>query len=389
MEKHTEQYDKKKVRLISLTSFLYGFSLSLSIYILALYYKDVVGENRVGVFFLIEYIAFLFLLLNLHKLIRKISKSFTTIFLMLSRVALATGLFLFWDQPTLTGSFVLMLYIVAGNLAAVSLDVMLESFSLDRMSGRIRGLYLAIINAGFILGPYYSMKVYEDYGYGAVFKAMLAADLLIFFVSYLGLRGVNKTIPHCGTTLNILRSVLARKDILRIYYISFVLDFFYAGMVMYTLLYMRDVGFSGHEISQIFTIMLLPFVILQYPIGYIADKSNEKKLIMISLIIISYSTATIYFLDQKSYILWALVLFFTRVGAAMLEILRDSYFYKRIDGDDVGIIDFFRTTRSFGHIIFSICALILLSFFSIKSVFVLLALAAFSGVYVATKLDTP
>ena len=386
MEQHIEKYDKKKVRLISLTSFLYGFSLSLSIYILSLYYKEVVGEEKVGVFFLIEYIILLVLLLNLHHLIKKTSKSFATIFMMFARAILALGLYFFWTTPNVVGSFVLMSYIIFGSLASVSLDIMLESFSTDNMSGRIRGLYLTVVNAGFILGPYYSMKIYSEHGFSAVFKAMFLVDLLIFFISYLGLRGVNHSHLRTNTILDVLKSVLAKKDIMRIYFISFVLDFFYATMIIYSLIYMRDIGFSGDEISKIFTIMLLPFVLLQYPIGVLADKMNEKKMILLSLIIISYSTATIFFLDFKSFVLWTIILFATRVGAAMLEILRDSYFYKRIDGDDVGLIDFFRTTRSIGYIIFSVISLILLIFFPTKSVFLLLSLVAFLGTYAATRL---
>ena len=46
----------------------------------------------------------------------------------------------------------------------------------------------------------------------------------------------------------------------------------YAWMVIYTPLHMLDLGFTWEEIGQIFTIMLIPFVLVEYPAGWLADK---------------------------------------------------------------------------------------------------------------------
>ena len=172
-----------------------------------------------------------------------------------------------------------------------------------------------------------------------------------------------------------------RKNIRRIYYVSFALEFFYALMVIYTPLYLMGLGFGWDKIGIIFTFMLVPFVLFQFPVGYLADKEmGEKEMIILSLFIISLSVLAVYFIDSYSVLVWSAALFMTRVGAACLEILRDSYFYKRIDRDDIDLIDFFRTTRPAAYIIGAVFTTFILFIFPLKAVFLLVAAVVFSAI---------
>jgi hypothetical protein len=76
----------------------------------------------------------------------------------------------------------------------------------------------------------------------------------------------------------------------------------------------------------------------------------------------------------------------TRVGAAMIETLRDSYFYKKIDGDDMDIISFFRTSKSSGYISAAAFSAIILAIFSVKIMFVFLAFVILLALYPAFNL---
>ena len=80
------------------------------------------------------------------------------------------------------------------------------------------------------------------------------------------------------------------------------------------------------------------------------------------IIIMGISAGSIFFIETNSVLVWGAVLFMTRVGAAMVEILRDSYFYKQVDGKDVDLIDFFRTAASAGYIFATLLSAILLIF---------------------------
>ena len=187
--------------------------------------------------------------------------------------------------------------------------------------------------------------------------------------------------------MDIFRKVRVKADIMRIYYISFVLEFFYALMVIYTPIYLRDLGYSWENIGWIFTAMLIPFVVLQYPMGILADKkTGEKEFLIVALFIMACSTFAIYFIGTGTAAVWAAILFATRIGAALIEILRDSYFFKKIDATDVDVINFFRTSLPIANIVAAALSSLILIFAPIKFTFLLTGLIVLSAIYPALKL---
>ena len=159
-------------------------------------------------------------------------------------------------------------------------------------------------------------------------------------------------------------------------------------MIVYMPLHLLDLGIAWEQIGVLFTIMLIPFVLIEYPLGILADKrKSEKELLIVSLIIAVLSTASLILITTPDFTALAILLFMTRVGIAGVEVLRDSYFYKQVDADDTDVIAFFRTTRSLANVIGTIGLLFLFLFFPLivflyLAVFVLLiglGLAFFLG----------
>ena len=64
-------------------------------------------------------------------------------------------------------------------------------------------------------------------------------------------------------------------------------------MVIYTPIYLHEhIGLPWSDIGIIFTIMLLPFVLFEFPAGKLADgKWGEKEPPIIGIILIAVSTA--------------------------------------------------------------------------------------------------
>ena len=77
----------------------------------------------------------------------------------------------------------------------------------------------------------------------------------------------------------------------------------------------------------------------------------------------------------------------TRVGAAGIEILRDAYFYKPIDGNDMDIIAFFRTTRPLANMTAAILSAGILLFLPLSSVFFVVAVMLFFSLWSAYLLS--
>lgn len=382
---HNEKLEIKKVKLISFISFLMGFSQAVLAYLMSSYFKQASGTENVGVFYFIAYAIILFAFLNFHKPIKKWGRSAVFYFSLLAKIIIIAVLAVISPSPL--GMVFLMLYIIFGNLAWVSLDVILESFSTDRMSGRIRGLNLTILNSGFLLGPFLSVKIFENFNFQGIFIFLLIFYSFMFIISLVGLRNVSDKFNQRLTVKDIVSKVFKRKNVMRIYYISFVLEFFYSLMVIYTPIYLRNLGMSWNDIGIAFTVMLIPFVLIQYPVGLWADKkTGEKEFLIFALFLLGVSTLIVYFIESSDVVIWALILFLTRVGAALIEILRDSYFYKRIGSQDVDVIDFFRASRSIGYILSAVLSALLLLIFPVKTIFLLVSLVAFSGLLPACRL---
>jgi len=385
VKKHKEKLDENKIKLMTFITFLLGFAQAILIYVMSSYFKLAIGTENVGIFYAVSYIIFLVILLNLHKVVRVLGKANVFYFSLFAKLIVIFGLILL--EPSKAGMILMILYIILGHIEWVVLDLIIEGVSTDQMSGRIRGVHLTILNAGFLFGPFVSTYILDNMGYHGVFIFSLILNIFVFIFGLIGLRNVNDKFEQKLKVADILKKVFARKNIMRIYYISFVLEFFYALMVIYTPIYLIDLGFSWGDIGKIFSVMLIPFVIFQYPAGLWTDKKiGEKELLFFSLLAMGVSTMLIYFMGTGSVVKWALILFTTRIGASLIEIIRDSYFYKRIDCRDVDVVDFFRTSMPVAYIFATVLSSFVFLFLPVKFVFVLTGLIVFSALWPAYHL---
>ena len=379
---HKENFNKQKVRLVSFLSFLLGFLDAFLIYILSSYFALATGSDNVGIFYFVAYSGFLFLLFYLQPLIRLIGKA-RALYLVLG-IAILSGVFLARMPITWFSIGVVLIFIIAKQSIWVVLDIFLESFSKDKISGRIRGFYLTVMNAGLLLAPFLSTLTLERFHYQGVFFVLILGYITVFLIALIGFRNDNAVFQGKIRLRQTFITMMRKKNLFHIYHISFAMNFFYAMMIIYTPLYLRSLDFSWSEIGIIFTIMLLPFVFLQYPLGVLADKRlGEKELLIGSIIVTAVITFALGFLGKQTLFVWAAALFMTRVGIAGIEVLRDSYFYKQIDGDHMDIIAFFRTATPAANIVGALFSAILLLFFPLKSIFILASLALFLSLFSA------
>lgn len=377
-QKHDEKANPSKIKLISIVSLLFGFTDALLVYVLSAYFREVSGTENVSFLYLIAFCIVLAALFHLHGVIRKVGKSML-LFLLLITAIVANATLILMDPSWFTIA-VLLVHLVVSNLVWVSLDIILESFSEDGKSGRIRGLYLTIVNAGWLLAPLLSVTLLARSGFSGIFFVGLVMYSIILVIALLGLRRVNHRFKEMITPRQILRKVRLRKDVLRIYAVALAVEFFYAVMVVYMSLYLLNLGFGWREIGMIFSVMLIPFVVIQYPLGVLADKRfGEKEMLIFFLALMVISTAWLPFIVSEKVWFWAAALFVTRIGAAGVDILRDSYFYKRIGPSDVDIIAFFRTARPVANILAAVVVGVSLLFFPLASVFFIAAFVLFLG----------
>jgi MFS family permease len=369
---HDERAEPPKLKLLSGISFLFGFTDAVLVYVLSSYFKEVTGTDNVSFVYLIAFSVVLISLFFLHDFIRKLGKSMLLFLLLFGSILTNAALILF--EPSWFTVLTLMIHLVISNLIWVNIDVILETFSEDAKSGRIRGLHLTIVNTGWLLAPILSTRILLHFGFSGIFLVGLMMYSVIFVVALLGLRHVNHRFKERITPLEIFRKIRQKKDILHIYAIALAIEFFYAVMIVYTPLYLLKIGFGWDDIGIMFTMMLIPFVLIQYPLGVLADKRlGEKEMLIGFLALMVVSTIWLPFIVTGGLWVWAFALFMTRVGAAGVDILRDSYFYKRVGPSDVDIIAFFRTARPAANIFAAFIIGVTLLFLPLPAVFFIAA----------------
>lgn len=163
--------------------------------------------------------------------------------------------------------------------------------------------------------------------------------------------------------LKTFKHIARNSKLHKIYTIFFILKFFFAWMIIYTPIYLHEeIGFGWDQIGTIFSIMLLPFVILTFPIGKLSDKIGEKKMLILGFVICSLFTLMIPFIGIKAVWIFALILFMTRVGAALIEAMSEIYFFRIVSEADADVIAFFKNTYPLSFVVAPLVATILLLF---------------------------
>ena len=386
MEKHREHLDRSKVRYINFISLIFGFTDAFFAYVLSTYFSRLIGSDNVGGFYLVTFGIIFVSLWKMHWLLRKLGGSVRAFFLFILLAIMLSAAVSRLPVEWFSAALVILL-LISTNIAWVALDVILESYSEDGVTGSVRGLYLAVMNTGILLAPFLSTQVLGTYDFSGIFFGMTFGYSVLLIAAILLLRNGRELDSARMDAGDAWRKMLRKKNLLRIYGVSFALEFFYVIMIIYTPIYLRSIGISWEVIGILFTVMLLPFVILQYPLGIIADKClGEKELLIAGLGITAVSAFMIGIFPQASLLFFGVILFLSRVGAADIEVLRDSYFYKQIDGGDDDLISFFRTARPAANIVAAIVTIPFLATFPLQTVFFLVSLVSIAAIYVMIPL---
>lgn len=261
------------------------------------------------------------------------------------------------------------------------LDIFLEDLSSDDHTGEIRGSYLTTMNLGIVLAPMLIATLLVTNDFSLVYKASLAFILPMFIIGFFLAKRVEKRPHHQPHNLPWLRW-WQNQDIRRISLARFVLEFFFAVMVIYTPIYLHGyLGFEWQAIGVMFTIMLLPFVLFQWPVGELSDHFfGEKEFLLVGLTLMFISLVLMPFIAPVFWI-WTLVLFLSRVGASLVEITTESYFFKQISSEDHGLVSIFRLSRPLSLALGAGFGALSVNFLPFSAVFALTATVVAWGLY--------
>ncbi|MFT5179576.1 MAG: MFS family permease [Candidatus Paceibacteria bacterium] len=375
--------------IIYILVFLFTLHFTPAIYINSSFLGQFLKANQVGYIYTIASILTIIGFIAIRPILSKYGNYKTLLALVLVEFIALLTLAFYKDPLLLIAAFIVSFMVT--SIAFFNIDIFLENVSTNKDTGSIRGVFLTSLNTAFIIGPLMTGLVLTN---GDFWKVYLLGAILLLPVIYILVRYLGsfhdpkyKDIDFFKTAKKIYRN----HDLYSIFSSGFILRFFYAWMIIYTPIFLHQhIGFSFSEVSFIIGIALIAFVLLEAPLGYLADKYvGEKEILTAGFIITALATTLMTFTTEKNFILWAVILFVTRVGASMIEVMTETYLFKKINSTNISIMGFFRIIRPFAYILAPTIASLLLLSIDLKYIFVVLgAIMLFGLRYSLTITDT-
>lgn len=385
---------KKYLRLLAyLSGFFLTVHMAFPSYFNSQFLGQYLSDSQVGFIYIIASLITIVLITYTPKMIRQLGLRRTIFWLTLANAAAIFPL-AFIKTPG-WALFFFVAYYSLGIVVRYALDIYLEKISDDRTAGNIRGVFLTFMNIAWLVSPFLAGQLIADRGYSIVF---LISGLMLLPLAYISFFGLEESAYHRRVATPRLRGALLKlwrgesaqaRNVRNILVADFLLNFFYAIMVIYMALYLtQDIGLSKTGIGLAFTVMLLPFVLFELPLGKIADRwLGEKEILVAGFLLMAGATLTIPYIHSQAIWVWALVLFLTRTGAAAVEIMKETYLFKKVSDKDTDILSISRNMQPVTYIIGPLLVSVFIAFFAFKFVWLVLGLIMLSGALAGLRLQ--
>jgi MFS family permease len=343
---HHPRTKKHAIYTIAVIGFIYTLHIVVPMYSNSSFLDVLVNEKMVSYIYMMGAAVTILGYLLAPSWIRRLGNYRASMTLVIIQILLFLGIIYSTSTGAIITFFVLQAAVI--SLIGLSLDIFLEAYTDGLHAGTIRGLYTATLNASWVIGPLIgSMILGETNNYKDTYVIALA---MLFPLLYL----IHKNFPRFKdphythpSPWQLIKHVSRHHSWIRIFYANGILQIFYAWMTIYVPIYLHQTfGIAWKELGIIFVVMLIPFPLIQYPLGKLADKKyGEKEIMSIGFFIMAVFTAALSFIDTPNVILWATGLFMTRVGAAAAEVMLETYFFKTVSNTDTAALGMFRMTR--------------------------------------------
>jgi MFS family permease len=355
-------------------AFFLALAGALPSYIQSSHLEKFIGLSAVTWFFVAANLISVLAIIVFPKVIKSLGNYLTTKIIALLFLVSLTGLGLSTNYYFIFLFFVLMH--LALNLIWINMDIFVESFSKTSSTGQTRTIYFTIINLAWIMSPNLSASLINLNNYSMVFlvAALLIIPFLVIFLFY-----AKKIKDHLNykksSITKTLKQMYLNKNLRGILWLAMLLNVFFNATMIFVPIYLnKTIGFSWTEIGLMFSIMLIPFILIEIPAGILADKYfGEKEMLYIGYAILVVCLFLFFISESKSFWFWTILLFSSRIGAALVEAMRETYFFKKVAANDLDKINIFRTAIPFGYLLGSLISLVVLVFLPISYIFLITA----------------
>jgi MFS family permease len=359
--------------------FFFALAIALPAYVNSAFLSQFIAPQSVGIIYSTASVITLLLFLNIGSLLKKYGN------FRLSMVLSGTALVSLLAMGLLKSPILITAFFIAFDVSLVLLffcvDVFLETFLSDNVTGTVRGTFLSIASTAWIIAPVLAGLIISTNNYWKVYlvSATVLIPVILIIISVFS-RFKDPDYDKMSI-FEIIEAIPSHKSTTKILASNFILQFFYAWMIIYTPIYLiTKMGFDWPTLGIMFTIMLIPFAVLEAPLGRLADERwGEKEMLSVGFIIMGLATILLAFIPVPNFWLWTLALLATRIGASTVEIMNETYFFKKIGDSQPDMVSLFRMTKPLAFIIAPMIATVLLLFLPFYSLFIILGFIVLIG----------
>ncbi len=231
---------------------------------------------------------------------------------------------------------------------AYALDLLLEAtMQTEAATGKVRTAFLTAGNIPLLAAPI-AIALLLDGGaeYNRIFFAG-AVSLVPFIVLMSRTRIPEGEAPRYHRIRDVFRCAMGDPDLRSTFLANFVLQVFYHLAPLYISLYLYTVvGIPWDTLGWMFAVMLIPFVLIEYPAGREADRHGDRNLMALGFLTMGSAFALTGFLSIASPLLLVLtILIISRVGAALVEAMTEGHFFRSVTERDPTTVEIFRMMR--------------------------------------------
>lgn len=234
-------------------------------------------------------------------------------------------------------------------------DLLLEATVADvRTTGEVRAVFRTAWSVAALAAPLLLGALLADSdSYGRIFiaaAAMLVPVVVLFSIRSLP-KGPSPKLAHMRDTI---MCIFRNRDLAAVTFANLLLYLFYVWMPLYTPFYLHDIlGIPWASLGWIFSVMLIPYAVVEYPAGWVADKFlGDKELMFSGFLIAGGMLAALAFLTPTTSLMIILaILVVSRIGAALVESMVEAHFFRRVSKRDINSVSVFRSVWPLSYII--------------------------------------
>ncbi len=369
--------------LLALGNFFIAISATLVSYTLLSYLSPFISESSIGLGIAAGAVVALASFFFLPTLVGRYGAQKMVLFL--SFVAMVM-LFAIATLPSTIASAILVLLVLSIQpLLYYGLDLLLEAtIDNEGTTGRAHTFFLTGGNLGSFVAPLLIGTLLantDNYTYVFFTAGAFMVPLIVLFTERRLPKGVQPRLSHFRETFKHLSH---DRDLTAVTVAHFVLYLFYIWAPLYVPLYLHGtLGFPWATLGWMFSIMLIPYILIEYPAGWIADRLiGDKELMFAGFLFAGISLMSIGFLSSTSSITTiVLALVGTRAGAALIESMTEGHFFRRVSERNIVSVSVFRGVWPLANIIAPILGTLIFFIDGYRLFFVITgAIVAIAGV---------